>query len=285
MNNFKNWISNSRNKVIVMAGVIVVILIAIFAKVGPQYIEMYKNVQSAQISLLNDDLEGALVGYEKAYEATSQDSVKKNIEEVQSLIASKSNYLKGEQANENMNYDSAYYYYQNVIPADEKRYEDAQEKLKVVSKNLVESIYEEVNDLYDKHLYLMIIGKLELALSYGVNVEKTQEKIEYYQEVLFDYYVERAEKEALTYFNHELFYSLFLNSLEEASKYAITDEQVEELQIFKQDLIANTLTDYCELAKESARNSEFEEVEKYYDMINTIDENSEESAIVKELLQ
>lgn len=284
MSNFKNWIITNRKKVGLGIGLFLIIFMFFIVKEAPGYIEMYKNIQSAKVSLLNDDLEGALVSYEKAYQAVKQKVIEENIDEVKQLITSKSNYLKGERANQNKNYDSAYYYYQNVIPSDEERYEKAQDELKVVAQKLVESIYEEVDDLYDKHLYLMIMGKLELALSYGVNVEETQEKIDYYQNVLFEYYVDRAKTEASTYFNHKLFYSLFLNSLEEAVKYATTDAQVEELSQLRENIIAETVNEYYELANIAVNDGKMEEVKIYYEMISAIDVTSEEASALAELL-
>ncbi len=284
MSNFKNWIITNRKKVGLGIGLFLIIFMFFIVKEAPGYIEMYKNIQSAKVSLLNDDLEGALVSYEKAYQAVKQKGIEENIDEVKQLITSKSNYLKGERANQNKNYDSAYYYYQNVIPSDEERYEKAQDELKVVAQRLVESIYEEVDDLYDKHLYLMIMGKLELALSYGVNVEETQEKIDYYQNVLFEYYVDRAKTEASTYFNHKLFYSLFLNSLEEAVKYATTDAQVEELSQLRENIIAETVNEYYELANIAVNDGKMEEVKIYYEMISAIDVTSEEASALAELL-
>lgn len=284
MSNFKNWIITNRKKVRLGIGLFLIIFMFFIVKEAPGYIEMYKNIQSAKVSLLNDDLEGALVSYEKAYQAVKQKVIEENIDEVKQLITSKSNYLKGERANQNKNYDSAYYYYQNVIPSDEERYEKAQDELKVVAQRLVESIYEEVDDLYDKHLYLMIMGKLELALSYGVNVEETQEKIDYYQNVLFEYYVDRAKTEASTYFNHKLFYSLFLNSLEEAVKYATTDAQVEELSQLRENIIAETVNEYYELANIAVNDGKMEEVKIYYEMISAIDVTSEEASALAELL-
>lgn len=284
MSNFKNWIIKNRKKVGLGIGLFLIIFMFFIVKEAPGYIEMYKNIQSAKVSLLNDDLEGALVSYEKAYQAVKQKGIEENIDEVKQLITSKSNYLKGERANQNKNYDSAYYYYQNVIPSDEERYEKAQDELKVVAQKLVESIYEEVDDLYDKHLYLMIMGKLELALSYGVNVEETQEKIDYYQNVLFEYYVDRAKTEASTYFNHKLFYSLFLNSLEEAVKYATTDAQVEELSQLRENIIEETVNEYYELASIAVNDGKMEEVKTYYEMISAIDVTSEEASALAELL-
>ena len=284
MSNFKNWIIKNRKKVGLGIGLFLIIFMFFIVKEAPGYIEMYKNIQSAKVSLLNDDLEGALVSYEKAYQAVKQKGIEENIDEVKQLITSKSNYLKGERANQNKNYDSAYYYYQNVIPSDEERYEKAQDELKVVAQKLVESIYEEVDDLYDKHLYLMIMGKLELALSYGVNVEETQETIDYYQNVLFEYYVDRAKTEASTYFNHKLFYSLFLNSLEEAVKYATTDAQVEELSQLRENIIAETVNEYYELANIAVNDGKMEEVKIYYEMISAIDVTSEEASALAELL-
>lgn len=284
MSNFKNWIITNRKKVGLGIGLFLIIFMFFIVKEAPGYIEMYKNIQSAKVSLLNDDLEGALVSYEKAYQAVKQKVIEENIDEVKQLITSKSNYLKGERANQNKNYDSAYYYYQNVIPSDEERYEKAQDELKVVAQKLVESIYEEVDDLYDKHLYLMIMGKLELALSYGVNVEETQEKIDYYQNVLFEYYVDRAKTEASTYFNHKLFYSLFLNSLEEAVKYATTDAQLEELSQLRENIIAETVNEYYELANIAVNDGKMEEVKIYYEMISAIDVTSEEASALAELL-
>ena len=283
MSNFKNWIIKNRKKVGLGIGLFLIIFMFFIVKEAPGYIEMYKNIQSAKVSLLNDDLEGALVSYEKAYQAVKQKVIEENIDEVKQLITSKSNYLKGERANQNKNYDSAYYYYQNVIPSDEERYEKAQDELKVVAQKLVESIYEEVDDLYDKHLYLMIMGKLELALSYGVNVEETQEKIDYYQNVLFEYYVDRAKTEASTYFNHKLFYSLFLNSLEEAVKYATTDAQVEELSQLRENIIEETVNEYYELANIAVNDGKMEEVKTYYEMISAIDVTSEEASALAEL--
>lgn len=283
MSNFKNWIIKNRKKVGLGIGLFLIIFMFFIVKEAPGYIEMYKNIQSAKVSLLNDDLEGALVSYEKAYQAVKQKGIEENIDEVKQLITSKSNYLKGERANQNKNYDSAYYYYQNVIPSDEERYEKAQDELKVVAQKLVESIYEEVDDLYDKHLYLMIMGKLELALSYGVNVEETQEKIDYYQNVLFEYYVDRAKTEASTYFNHKLFYSLFLNSLEEAVKYATTDAQVEELSQLRENIIEETVNEYYELANIAVNDGKMEEVKTYYEMISAIDVTSEEASALAEL--
>lgn len=284
MSNFKNWIITNRKKVGLGIGLFLIIFMFFIVKEAPGYIEMYKNIQSAKVSLLNDDLEGALVSYEKAYQAVKQKVIEENIDEVKQLITSKSNYLKGERANQNKNYDSAYYYYQNVIPSDEERYEKAQDELKVVAQRLVESIYEEVDDLYDKHLYLMIMGKLELALSYGVNVEETQEKIDYYQNVLFEYYVDRAKTQASTYINHKLFYSLFLNSLEEAVKYATTDAQVEELSQLRENIIAETVNEYYELANIAVNDGKMEEVKIYYEMISAIDVTSEEASALAELL-
>lgn len=128
------------------------------------------------------------------------------------------------------------------------------------------------------------MGKLELALSYGVNVEETQEKIDYYQNVLFEYYVDRAKTEASTYFNHKLFYSLFLNSLEEAVKYATTDAQVEELSQLRENIIAETVNEYYELANIAVNDGKMEEVKIYYEMISAIDVTSEEASALAELL-
>ena len=130
----------------------------------------------------------------------------------------------------------------------------------------------------------MIMGKLELALSYGVNVEETQEKIDYYQNVLFEYYVDRAKTEASTYFNHKLFYSLFLNSLEEAVKYATTDAQVEELSQLRENIIEETVNEYYELANIAVNDGKMEEVKIYYEMISAIDVTSEEASALAELL-
>ena len=107
MSNFKNWIITNRKKVGLGIGLFLIIFMFFIVKEAPGYIEMYKNIQSAKVSLLNDDLEGALVSYEKAYQAVKQKVIEENIDEVKQLITSKSNYLKGERANQNKNYDSA----------------------------------------------------------------------------------------------------------------------------------------------------------------------------------
>ena len=56
-------------------------------------------------------------------------------------MKSKSNFLKGEQLEQNKEYESAYYYYTNVDSIDEKRYQLAQEKLISLEQQMVDEIY------------------------------------------------------------------------------------------------------------------------------------------------
>ena len=55
MSNFKNWIITNRKKVGLGIGLFLIIFMFFIVKEAPGYIEMYKNIQSAKVSLLNDD--------------------------------------------------------------------------------------------------------------------------------------------------------------------------------------------------------------------------------------
>ena len=107
----------------------------------PKYVEVYKYTLNANVSILNDDLKGALGSYEKAYLLLPSESLKKQIIKVNQLIKSKSNFLRAEQSEQNKEYESAYYYYASVDSIDEKRYQLAQEKLISLEQQVVDEIY------------------------------------------------------------------------------------------------------------------------------------------------
>ncbi len=285
MNQICKWILDHKKKVILFVMLFLIVIVAFIVPKVPNYIEMYKDIQRAQIALLNDDLEGGLVSYEKAYESVQSHELVQNIEQVKALINSKSSFLKAQKYEENQNYESAYYYYQKVIPQDEKRYSEAQEKVVEIANEIVDSIYLQVEELYENRLYLMIIGRLQNALDYGVKIEETNQKIDEYQHVLFDYYLKRAQQEAKTYFNHELFDHLFMNSLEEAKKYAINDEMVNELNQQTETLIHDIVAAYYDLAMEAYQSSDLEKLEYYHQIIIELAPNSEEANQLETLIQ
>lgn len=285
MNQICKWILDHKKKVILFVMLFLIVIVASIVPKVPNYIEMYKDIQRAQIALLNDDLEGGLVSYEKAYESVQSYELVKNIEQVKALINSKSSFLKAKKYEENQNYESAYYYYQKVISQDEKRYSEAQKKVVEIANKIVDSIYLQVEELYENRLYLMIIGRLQNALDYGVKMEETNQKINEYQHVLFDYYLKRAQQEAKTYFNHELFDHLFMNSLEEAKKYAINDEMVNELNQQTESLIHDVVAAYYDLAIEAYQLSHLEKVEYYYQIIVELAPNTEEANQLETLIQ
>lgn len=285
MNQVIEWILSHKKKVAIFVVFFLVISLGGIIPKVPHYIEMYKNVQRAQISLLNDDLEGGLVSYEKAYEHVPTKELSADIEQVKNLIASKSNYIKAQKSEENENYESAYYYYQQVITEDKRRYDEAQEKVVEMANSIVESIYAEVEELYEHNLYVMIIGKLQNALNYGVKIEETKEKIDDYQQILFDYYMKRAEQEAVTHFNHHLFYHLFTKSLAEAEKYAFNKKMVTQYEQLKEELIQTSVTKYYELAMQAYQSSNQEDLKHYYQIIVELAPNSEEGKALQQLIE
>ncbi len=285
MNQISKWILEHKKRVILFVALFLVVIVVFLVPKVPAYVEMYKNIQRAQIALLNDDLEGGLVSYEKAYESVQSSELVQDIEQVKALINSKSTFIKAQKFEENENYESAYYYYQQVIPEDEKRYSQAQEKVVEMANEIVDSIYLQVEELYENRLYLMIIGRLQNALGYGVKIEETNKKIDEYQHVLFDYYLKRAQQEATTYFNHELFYHLFLKSLEEAKKYAINEEMVKELNQLTDTLINDNVAAYYDLAMEAYQSSDLEKVEYYYQIIVHLAPNSKEANQLETYIQ
>lgn len=285
MNQVIEWILSHKKKVAIFVVVFLVISLGGIIPKVPDYIEMYKNVQRAQISLLNDDLEGALVSYEKAYEHVPTKELSADIEQVKILITSKSSFIKAQKSEENENYESAYYYYQQVLAEDKIRYGEAQEKIVEMANAIVDSIYVEVEELYQNKLYLMIIGKLEHALNYGVKIEETKEKIDEYQQILFYYYMKRAEQEAVTHFNHNLFYNLFMKSLAEAEKYGFTEEMVTQYEQLKEELVQTSVTKYYELAMQAYQSSNQEDLNHYYQIIIELAPNSEAGKELQQLIE
>lgn len=285
MNQVIEWILSHKKKVAIFIVLFWVISLGGIIPKVPHYIEMYKNVQRAQISLLNDDLEGGLVSYEKAYEHVPTKELSTDIEQVKNLIASKSNYIKAQKSEDNENYESAYYYYQQVIAEDKIRYGEAKEKIVEMANNIVDSIYAEVEELYENNLYVMIIGKLQNALNYGVKIEETKEKIDDYQQILFDYYMKRAEQEAVTHFNHNLFYHLFTKSLAEAEKYAFNKKMVTQYEQLKEELIQTSVTKYYELAMQAYQSSNQEDLNHYYQIVIELAPDAEESKALQQLIE
>ena len=222
-----HWVINNRSRIWILIIIAVLMVGCIFVSKLPRYVDMYKYILNAEVSLDNDDLKGALLSFEKAYELVPTELLEQEIERLNQLIKSKSNFLRGEQAEESQNYESAYYYYNEVDSIDEERYYRAQEKLPEIAEKVVESIYEQVEKYYEEHLYLLVIGRLESALNYNIRVDETLEKIDQYKDLLYKYYIDKAQSEALTYFDDPLFYQLFITSIDNALKYAITDEQKE----------------------------------------------------------
>lgn len=286
MNQVIEWILSHKKKVAIFVVLFLVISLGGIIPKVPHYIEMYKNVQRAQISLLNDDLEGGLVSYEKAYEhMPTKKELSADIEQVRNLIASKSNFIKAQKSEENENYESAYYYYQQVIAEDKIRYEEAQEKIVEMANRIVDSIYVEVEELYENNLYVMIIGKLQNALNYGVKIEETKEKIDDYRQSLFDYYMKRAEQESITHFNHNLFYPLFTKSLAEAEKYAFNKKMVTQYEQLKEELIQTSVTKYYELAIQAYQSSNQEDLKHYHQIIVKLAPNAEEGKKLQQLIE
>ena len=135
----KIWGMINRNRSFLF--IFIIILSFIIIEKCPKYVEVYKYTLNANVSILNDDLKGALGSYEKAYLLLPSQSLKKQIIKVNQLKKSKSNFLKGEQLEQNKEYESAYYYYTNVDSIDEKRYQLAQEILISLEQQMVDEIY------------------------------------------------------------------------------------------------------------------------------------------------
>ena len=134
-------IINGKRRLLCFLFMFMIILSFIVIEKCPKYVEVYRYTLNANVSILNDDLKGALGSYEKAYLLLPSESLKKQIIKVNQLMKSKSNFLKGERLEQNQEYESAYYYYTNVDSIDEKRYELAQEKLISLEQQIVDEIY------------------------------------------------------------------------------------------------------------------------------------------------
>ena len=132
---------NRKRPLLCFLFIFMIILSFVIIEKFPKYVEVYKYTLNANVSILNDDLKGALGSYEKAYLLLPSESLKKRIIKMNQLIKSKSNFLRAEQSEQNKEYESAYYYYANVDSIDEKRYQLAQEKLISLEQQMVDEIY------------------------------------------------------------------------------------------------------------------------------------------------
>lgn len=241
---FKDWMIQNRKRIWIFLIIGLFMISCLFISKLPRYIDVYKYTLSSKVSMMNDDLKGALVSLEKAYELIPDETLKSEIERLNQLIKSKSNFLRGQQSEKDSNYDTAHYYYKKVDPIDEERYQLAQDKLPIMAEKVVEDIYQQADRYYKNHLYLLIIGKLELALQYNVRVEETLEKIDYYKGILYQHYIDKAQEEAKIYYDDRMFYKLFITSIDDALKYVTTDEQkVYALQL-KEELIQTNIHQY-----------------------------------------
>ena len=132
---------NRKRPLLCFLFIFMIILSFIIVEKCPKYVEVYKYTLNANVSILNDDLKGALGSYEKAYLLLPSESLKKQIIKMNQLIKSKSNFLRAEQSEQNKEYESAYYYYANVDSIDEKRYQLAQDKLISLEEQVVDETH------------------------------------------------------------------------------------------------------------------------------------------------
>ena len=84
----KIWGMINRNRSFLF--IFIIILSFIIIEKCPKYVEVYKYTLNANVSILNDDLKGALGSYEKAYLLLPSESLKKQIIKVNQLMKSKS---------------------------------------------------------------------------------------------------------------------------------------------------------------------------------------------------
>ena len=132
---------NRKRPLLCFLFIFMIILSFVIIEKFPKYVEVYKYTLNANVSILNDDLKGALGSYEKAYLLLPSESLKKQIIKMNQLIKSKSNFIRAEQSEQNKEYESAYYYYANVDSIDEKRYQLAQDKLISLEQQVVDETY------------------------------------------------------------------------------------------------------------------------------------------------
>ena len=270
---FKDWMIKRRHLILIITIVLLVTIGGISIVKRSGYTQVYKYLLNAEVSVLNDDLKGALVSLEKAYELKPINLLENKIEKINKLIDSKSSFMRGLQAEEGENFETAYYYYEQVDEIDEERYDIAQQKLLALANQVVDEIYEQAEQYYDNHLYLMIIKKLESALKYRTRMEETQSKINYYQEILYQYYVDKSIDEANEYCDDPLFYNLFTQSLDHALGYATSSEKKEAIRQLKQQLVQTQVDYYLTLATEASENGDVEVTNQYMKQILVLDPN------------
>lgn len=268
---FKDWMIKKRHLILIITIVLLVTVGGISIVKFSGYTQVYKYLLNAEVSVLNDDLRGALVSLEKAYELRPSHLLENEIEKLNKLMDSKSSFIRGLQAEEGENFETAYYYYQQVDEIDEERYDVAQQKLLTLANQVVDEIYEQAEHYYDNHLYLMIIKKLESALKYRTRIEETQSKINYYQEILYQYYVDKSIDEANAYCDDPLFYNLFIQSLDHALSYATSSEKKEAVRQLKRQLVQTQVSYYLTLATKAYEDGNIEVMKQYIERILVLD--------------
>ena len=75
----------------------------------------------------------------------------------------------------------------------------------------------------------------------------------------------------MTYFDDPLFYQLFITSIHNALKYAVTDEQKEYVLQLKDELIETNIERYLILAQESHKIGDEIVAKKYIEQILSLD--------------
>ena len=239
----------------------------------------YTNVdelKKAEVALLNDDLELALLLYKEAYIQSPDEQISLLINEVEALEASKKMYQSGQEFMKQDKLKEAYESFANVIEEDISRYEIAIDNKTAIANTLIDEHLVQANLMYEQKLYPLVIGQLKQALNYNIRVDEINEHLSKANTYFYDYYLREANKMYTKYLNHDEFYDLFLTKFVYVESFATTEGLRNQAQATKDAIILSATAHYLEKMKE------FETIDmtialKYAEKVLRLDEDQDEA--------
>ncbi len=233
-------------------------------------------IKKAEVAMVNDDLDLALLLYKEAYEMNKTPELAKVIKEVTALINSKYHYNQAREYENENKLESAYSYYQKVIEADTTRYNQAQVNSTKLGNQIVENIMLEAEGYYHQNLYPMVIGRLRAALQYNIRTEEINDRLAKANAHFYEYYVQEAQTSFEEYLDNEYLFDTFLTSLTYAEIFVMTDDQKMDLATVKEDLVNEAITTYLEKL-EHLNEDDINKIKSYAKMILKLDPTHEKA--------
>ena len=239
----------------------------------------YTNVdelKKAEVALLNDDLDLALLLYKEAYAQSPDEQISSMISEVEALVTSKQMYQRGQELVKEDKLKEAYEAFIKVIEKDTSRYETAIESTTAIADILIDEHLVQASLMYEQKLYPLVIGQLKQASQYNIRDEEINDHLVKANAYFYEYYLQEVNKMYTKYLDHDEFYDLFLTKFIYVESFAITESQRNQVQTTKDAMILSATTHYLEKMKEfETKNMSI--ALKYAEKVLRLDEDQNEA--------